>query len=70
MTISRQSAAATRRSMTARWLKSTPVHVPNGFYVLQLSATDIAGRQSITHFEVEVQTSTKPAAVQASDYRS
>ncbi len=44
-----------------------PGTLPNGFYELQLTATDISGRQSVTRLEIEVDTSVKPAAVQTTD---
>jgi YD repeat-containing protein len=44
-----------------------PGTLPNGFYQLRLTATDIAGRQSSTELTIEVQTSAKPAAVRATD---
>ena len=43
-----------------------PGTLANGFYELQLTATDIAGRTSVTQLESEVD-SAKPAAVQTSD---
>ncbi len=44
-----------------------PGTLPNGFYQLRLTATDIAGRQSVTTTDIEVQTSSKPSAVQVTD---
>ena len=44
-----------------------PGTLPNGFYVLRLSASDIAGRQSVTQIQIEIKTNAKPAAVQATD---
>ncbi len=44
-----------------------PSTLANGFYVLQLTATSIAGLRSVTTTQIEVDTSSKPSAVQVGD---